>query len=225
MTSGGQRSWSILGEVDSGAGDVIMLNPGEIHDGSPVDGPRSWHIFYLDPALVARELEDETIGELVLRPVAQDTRLANDVVRLVRHLRPPAPDKLAIEELLMCCLMRASQLHGVDGPIGERRSPPVTKALQRLEDAPELPVSLGELAELSNLSRFQLLRGFSREIGTTPHAYLVQLRVRLARRLLALGKRPADAAQLAGFADQSHLNRAFVRQFGITPGRYQAAVG
>jgi len=28
----------------------------------------------------------------------------------------------------------------------------------------------------------------------------------------------------AGFADQSHMSRAFVRQFGITPGRYRAAV-
>jgi AraC-like DNA-binding protein len=46
----------------------------------------------------------------------------------------------------------------------------------------------------------------------------------MARRLLAVGEPPANAAQLSGFADQSHLTRAFVRQFGITPGRYKAAV-
>jgi AraC-like DNA-binding protein len=27
----------------------------------------------------------------------------------------------------------------------------------------------------------------------------------------------------AGFADQSHMTRAFVRQIGVTPSRYQAA--
>jgi len=83
---------------------------------------------------------------------------------------------------------------------------------------------LAELAALSGVSRFQLLRGFVREIGITPHAYLVQLRVRHARRLLTHAHTPAQAALLAGFADQSHLTRAFVRQFGITPGRYSQAL-
>ena len=70
----------------------------------------------------------------------------------------------------------------------------------------------------------QLLRGFARAVATTPHAYLLQLRVRLARRLLAAGRYPAEAAAEAGFADQSHLTRAFSRQLGVTPARFRAAV-
>jgi AraC-like DNA-binding protein len=35
---------------------------------------------------------------------------------------------------------------------------------------------------------------------------------------------PADAAAEAGFSDQSHMTRAFVRQLGVTPARYRAAV-
>jgi hypothetical protein len=35
---GAQRSWSGVGSVSAVAGDVIMANPGEIHDGAPVDG-------------------------------------------------------------------------------------------------------------------------------------------------------------------------------------------
>jgi AraC-like DNA-binding protein len=61
-------------------------------------------------------------------------------------------------------------------------------------------------------------------VGITPHAYLVQRRVRLARGLLAAGRTPAQAAAEAGFADQSHLTRAFLRQLGVTPGRYRAAL-
>ena len=67
------------------------------------------------------------------------------------------------------------------------------------------------------------MRAFARELGTTPHAYVVQRRVRLARQLLLAGETPASAAQGAGFADQSHMTRAFVRHFGITPARYVAA--
>jgi AraC-like DNA-binding protein len=99
----------------------------------------------------------------------------------------------------------------------------VERAIQRL-DSLDRQVSLAELAALSGVSRFQLLRGFAREVGITPHAYLVQRRVCLARRLLADGQTPAQAAIQAGFADQSHMTRAFVRQLGVTPGRYRAAI-
>jgi AraC-like DNA-binding protein len=61
-------------------------------------------------------------------------------------------------------------------------------------------------------------------MGITPHAYLIQRRVCVARHLLAAGETPAQAAITAGFADQSHLTRAFVRYLGITPARYRAAV-
>jgi len=71
------------------------------------------------------------------------------------------------------------------------------------------------------VSRFQLLRGFAREVGTTPHAYLLQRKARLARRLLSCGSTLAEAAAVAGFADQSHMTRAFARHFGITPGSYR----
>jgi AraC-like DNA-binding protein len=80
------------------------------------------------------------------------------------------------------------------------------------------------LAALSGVSRFQLLRGFSRELGITPHAYLIQRRVLLAQRFLADGQTPVQAAIQAGFSDQSHMTRAFVRQVGVTPGCYRAAV-
>jgi AraC-like ligand binding domain len=68
MTSGAQRSWCLIGQVESEAGDVIMVNPGEMHDGMPVDGfARGWRILYLDPTMLAREIADEaTDGELIV---------------------------------------------------------------------------------------------------------------------------------------------------------------
>ncbi|MCS0464983.1 AraC family transcriptional regulator, partial [Burkholderia mallei] len=99
-------------------------------------------------------------------------------------------------------------------------APAIRIARERLDASPADAVSLAELASLAGVSRFQLLRGFARELGITPHAYLIQSRARLARALLARGLSIAQAAAEAGFADQSHLTRAFVRQFGITPGRF-----
>jgi transcriptional regulator GlxA family with amidase domain len=49
-------------------------------------------------------------------------------------------------------------------------------------------------------------------------------RLNRARRLLAAGTMPAQAAAEAGFADQSHMGRHFRRTFGVAPGTYRCAV-
>jgi AraC-like DNA-binding protein len=223
---GAQRSWSGLGLVQAIAGDVIMSNAGEIHDGMPLDSDvRGWRMLYLDPALLAREVEEEIVGHVeIVRPVARDPLLAEHFARLFGCLTASRPDRLAIDENLLRSLIYVLRKHGTALPSSPGPSPCVAKAMQRLDSAPDASVSLADLAALSGVSRFQLLRGFAREIGITPHAYLVQRRVLLARRFLADGQTPAQAATQAGFADQSHMTRAFVRQLGITPGRYRAAV-
>ena len=223
---GAQRSWSGVGLVSASAGDVIMVNPGEMHDGVPLDSnPRRWRMIYIDPVLLAREVEEETVGPVeIVHPVARDPLLAGHFARLFACLTAPQSDRLAEEENLLCSLMHILRRHVVARPLSNGSSPCVVKAMQRLDSAPETSVSLAELAALSGVSRFQLLRGFAREVGITPHAYLIQRRVRLARQLLASGQTPVQVGLQAGFADQSHMTRAFVRQLGITPRRYQAAI-
>jgi len=223
---GAQRSWSGVGAVNASAGDVIMVNPGEVHDGAPLDGnPRGWRMIYIDPALVVREVEEEIAGQVeIVHPVARDRLLAAHFARLFACLIASQSARLAAEENLLRSLVYVFGQHGMARPSSSGPSPCVARAVQRLDSAPDTSVSLAELAALSGASRFQLLRGFAREIGITPHAYLVQRRVRLARQLLADGQTPAQAALLAGYADQSHMTRAFVRQLGVTPGRYRAAI-
>jgi len=226
MTSGAQRSWSVVGSVESEAGDVIMCNPGEIHDGVPVArAARGWRILYFDPSFIAGEISSEERGEMTVPPVVRDPRLASAVAQLFRDVESGIPDSLAVEERLMSCLMLVSQAHRLTGAASVRPSPSIASAIQRLDDTPEVPITLAELARLSGMSRFQLLRGFTKEVGTTPHAYLIQRRARCARTYLLAGRSPAEAALLSGFADQSHLTRAFKRHFGVTPARYQAAAG
>jgi AraC-like DNA-binding protein len=225
MTAGAQRSWSVVGHVEAQAGDVIMCNPAEMHDGMPIHGAaRGWRILYFDPSLIAGDIADESAGEMVVPPVVRDRRLAGQVSRLFRLVERDLRDPLAVEECLVGCLMSVAHRHRLSGRARIAGSPSVARAMRRLEDAPEAAISLTELARLSGVSRFQLLRGFAREAGVTPHAYVIQRRALLARRHLAAGRLPLDAALLAGFADQSHMTRAFVRCFGITPARYRASI-
>ena len=79
---------------------------------------------------------------------------------------------------------------------------------------------LAELASVSGLSRFELVRRFKHQTGLPPHAFQTDLRINAARELLTQGRPPVEVALACGFADQAHLTRTFRRMVGITPARY-----
>src|ERR1700737_245476 len=53
IDSGGHASLSGQGQVEAGPGNLIFVNPGEVHDGRAIGGrPRSWRILYVNPSLM-----------------------------------------------------------------------------------------------------------------------------------------------------------------------------
>jgi AraC-like DNA-binding protein len=225
MVEGAQRSWSCIGEVEAGAGDVIMVNPGEIHDGMPLaDGPRSWHMLYFEPRLVKQSL-DELAGDAeIIHPAVKDKRLAHSFARLFQAVTDLGASALSLDEALVLTLLGAAGRHMARSLRKPSPSACVARARQWLDDTIDGTTTLADLAGLTGVSRFQLLRSFVRDTGVTPHAYLLQKRVGLAKPLLAKGASLAAIALDLGFADQSHFTRAFRRQFGVTPGQYRAAL-
>jgi AraC-like DNA-binding protein len=87
-------------------------------------------------------------------------------------------------------------------------------------------ISLLDLARLCQLSPSQFGRAFKASTGMTPHRWLVERRLDRARHLMrAPGMTLADIAQLCGFADQSHLARAFRQAEGIGPAAWRRLHG
>ena len=85
---------------------------------------------------------------------------------------------------------------------------------------PEMELSVAEMSQKVNISSYHLIRKFSSENGLTPHKFQMQCRIRKAQELLREGNKVIDVAQLVGFSDQSHLDRVFKKQVGITPEEY-----
>jgi AraC-like DNA-binding protein len=97
---------------------------------------------------------------------------------------------------------------------------PVNFARDYLEAHYSENIALETLATVAGVSPFHLSRLFRAQTGLPPHAYLVHVRVRQAKRLLAQGESISQAALVTGFTDQSHLTRWFKRIMGVTPGQY-----
>ena len=85
---------------------------------------------------------------------------------------------------------------------------------------PEIDLSVAEMSQKVNISSYHLIRKFSSENGLTPHKFQMQCRIRKAQELLREGYKVIDVAQMVGFSDQSHLDRVFKKQVGITPEEY-----
>ena len=220
---GAQKSASGRGLVEAAAGNTITVNPGEVHDGAPIGGAaRAWHMLYLQPALVQAAAEDIFEGrprEEFYAPVLEDGRIAGLLSRLLTLLLDASAGALGREEQLLLLLAAElrEQAPRPDGPAA------IGRARARLDGDPASAVTLENLASECGLGRFRLVRDFARLTGLTPHAYLLQRRTELARRLIASGTPLAEAAIAAGFADQSHMTRNFTRRYGYTPGAYLAA--
>jgi AraC-like DNA-binding protein len=227
LERGAQRSASGRGMVEAEAGNTITVNPGEVHDGAPLgDRPRAWRMIYLQPSIVAAaadDIFDARPREEFHAPVMEDGRVAGLVSGLLAAVLSGRGRTLAGDERLL--LLLAAVLREMALREGAPAAPAVMRARARLDDDPAAPVTLSELAVECGLGRFRLVRDFARVIGLTPHAYQLQRRTELARRLIASGAPLAAAAMEDGFADQSHMTRNFTRRYGYAPGRYRAAVG
>lgn len=87
------------------------------------------------------------------------------------------------------------------------------------------PLRLDALAALCGLSLWRFATVFRERVGESPYRYVNALRIQRAQALLSQGVPAARTASEVGFYDQSHLNRCFKRQCGMTPRQYQQRTG
>lgn len=188
-------------------------------------------MFYLDAEFVTK-VASELAGKQRDLPffklgTLNDPALARQLHVLHKNLERSETTRLERETTLTEVLATFIQKHADDTPpslqIGWENA-----AIQQVKDYLHAhyagDVSLSDLSRLTGLSRYHLVRTFCREAGVAPHAYLRQVRVENAKRLLAAGRPIADVALATGFSDQSHLTRWFKRFWGFTPGQYRNSV-
>ncbi|MFR9791462.1 helix-turn-helix domain-containing protein [Streptomyces sp. MB22_4] len=214
------------GHIRTGAGTIVVLDPGEVHTGGPANATDgyAYRALYAEPSL----LGEGTAGGAphFSEPLLDDPGLAMALARAHAELSA-CPDPLEAESRLPWLLTALARRHSTARPIDDRvpGAAAVARTVRdRLADELTAPPTLASLAADLGLSRYQLLRAFRTATGIPPYAWLAQYRVARARVLLAAGLRPAEVAGLVGFADQAHLTRWFRRVVGVTPAAYRNSV-
>jgi AraC-like DNA-binding protein len=201
---------------------VSFFEPGETHRNTKVHKRSEFKVLFLKPEVLEQasvELGGRRAPHFDLYPAAQAPLLAA-MYALCESIERGA-ELLEQQSRLASCirLFLANAEEPVSSPARVECSA-ILHAKRYLIDRFNHSVTLDELAATSGVSKFHLVRAFTRYWGMAPHAFQVHVRIERARALLCKGLLPVEAAMVVGFADQSHLTRHFKRIWGITPGAY-----
>ena len=206
-----------------GPGSLVLMNPEEVHACNPIaDQPWSYLMFYLDTDWLRSQQEEAGLGG-EFRPfdmTASRDPLLYQGLQHLHHQLVQAPDPLARE---VACHLFSRQLLARLTPARWDDRPPqhLQRAAELMQDDSASPLSLLQLSAVAGLTPSHFVRAFSQHYGMTPHAYLLDRRIRHARTLLKQGQPLAEVALASGFADQAHFQRQFKRRVAATPGQYR----
>jgi AraC-like DNA-binding protein len=226
----GAGAFYVAGELNSAPPATInIINPYEVHTGHATSS-EGWvyNNLYVDRSLMdglAAEL-GLAAGAVFVEYTFADPQAAQALALVFTHFHAPA-SLLERESLLLRSLSLLLARHSTEPKpfsLVKRLPKAIAQARSYLEAHVEHDISIDDLVQITQISAFHLIRSFKAEVGLTPHAYQMVLRVHRAQNSLRQGAAIADAVAAGGFFDQSHLNRAFKRVVGVTPGQYRRAV-
>jgi AraC-like DNA-binding protein len=224
---GAHRSWFRGATVIIPERAVTVVPPGEVHTGEPVPGA-PWHYRAMYPCVntlaeLATELGFPSAHVPSFRSLWLDDPTMADAFLSAHRAEEERADPLTADGrvvlLLGDLLARYALGRRIAGAAEPRRvDRDVQRMVEYLNDNFAVRITLEHLVRSVSATRYAALRAFRRATGIPPHAYLTQVRVERAKTLLRSALPLAVVAQRTGFADQSHLTRAFRRLVGVTPG-------
>lgn len=82
-------------------------------------------------------------------------------------------------------------------------------------------IDLNNIADEAYFSKFHFIRLFKSIYGKTPHHYLTQVRIAMAKQLLAKGNSVTEVCFSVGFGSVTSFTGLFKKLTGVTPSAFQ----
>ncbi|MDT8716842.1 AraC family transcriptional regulator [Clostridium sp. 19966] len=195
-------------------GDFLIIPPNVPHKCTPIDyNDWNFKMLYLDKEWFQKEFNikstnficrrlDKHIYEKILRFFTQDKYNILDMEK---------------ESELITVIASLVEAEVVNSGFYYNK---LARVEEHLRENYLSSVTLGELAEACNMSKYYLIKKFEENYGLPPHKYIINLRVNNAKKLLRKRKTFAQVALESGFYDQSHFIKAFKAYTGVTPLEY-----
>lgn len=158
-------------------------------------------------------------GSAVFQTSPSGSRIESLIRRCIDlHLRKDAATEALTSQLITALLTELLLGHTV-GQSPEMPMPPlIEEAARQIRQNFAGTLLLDELSGKLHISKFHLIREFTRFLGVSPHEYQIELRLSHAKELLRCSDTPIhEIAALCGFGQTSHFIQLFKSREGITP--------
>ena len=212
-------------EYDIEEGSILLFNPGDSHACVQSDGGTFDYRGFNVSEETMLDLAEEVTGKRELPGFSENVIYDEEAVCYLRPLHEMVMQGVGgfgKEEALLFLISLLIQNYGqpFESCIPECRRE-IEKACEYMEQRFSEHIYLDQICHHTGLSKSTLLRAFTKAKGVTPYRYLETIRINEAKKLLAAGVPPVEAAIKTGFSDQSHFTNYFNQFIGLAPGIYR----
>lgn len=223
IESGGRRLLCNGREYSASSGDILLFNPNDRHactqSGTDFLDYRAMNI----SNEVMERISEEISGTKALpkfdKCVINEREIFCSLKKLFGMIFEGGDD-FEKEELLFLAFSQLLNGHSGDFQKEYECSLEIEDICTYMGEHFSEKISIGDLCELTALSKAALIRSFTKEKGISPYRYLENIRLGAAKKLLEKGVSPVETAIETGFTDQSHFTNFFKDYIGLTPKQY-----
>lgn len=97
----------------------------------------------------------------------------------------------------------------------------IKKSIQYINSNIKQKITIDDVCMNINLSKYYFSRMFKEQVGITPYRYILECRMEEVKKDLSKGVDINTIVSNYDFYDLSHLNKSFIKRYGITPLEFQ----
>ena len=210
---------------DLSPGDVMLMAPGEVHHVSFSENTpyRRIVVNFRDLSPLPEAVQEEYLRPFHDRAFGECNHYRNGLFA-DRNFRFYLDELVRSNDAAASFAALLSLLAALSGAFDKLRAAPhekneteASRILSYISSHLTKPLSLDLICSRFYVSKTQLNRIFKAMTGATVWAYVTTKRLFLAREYILGGRKPTEAAELAGFRDYSAFYRAYRKEFNEAP--------
>lgn len=223
---------------DIAEGDIVVLNPDEMHVSERKDPCYMEKIvLHINDGLLEQFGSERAVffekiarkakgkGNLIPRDMAKNLGLANKIDECLNL----AKEDTAEAEVLLSCktIELLAIISGVVEKVEDINEQPVSshKTVNKIIDyinrhyAEEL--TMDTIADRFHFSKYYISHLFKDFVGISPYDYLIARRLYVCNNLIRMGQTVKEACFTVGFSNYSNFYRLYKKHFKITPQQFK----